>query len=257
MTSQSLLPIKILLAFYYTAGCQKKYSHKSLEIKTNLKQCQIALEPQDKKKLSVTWHVFLKTYSKKTFMLNTVKVLQQQIDLLQQSTEHIEMHSRRKVLLLHGITEDKAENVAALVSKVVISKLKIDGFKAENIRRCHRMGKAPLSSGKPRPILFKLCDTTVRNKIWMAKTKLKGTGVTLSELLTKNRHNLFMQARQRFGISKCWTQNGIIFVSGPDNTRHRINQLTDLNKIVLPVIDVPQASKEAPVTRKAASTVRK
>ncbi|KAJ0177260.1 hypothetical protein K1T71_007269 [Dendrolimus kikuchii] len=196
----------------------------------------------------------------KVFTINTLKVLQHQIELLQQSTDNIEMHSRRKILLLHGIIENKQEDIAAVITKLVVSKLKVDDFSPENIRRCHRMGKPPTSSKKPRPILVKLCDMTVRNKIWSAKAKLKGSGVTVSEFLTKMRHNTFMQARKRFGISKCWTQNGTIFVVGSDDIRHRVNLLSDLNNIPLQPRDEPHSNKDASVAtkpRKAATSSRK
>ncbi|KAJ0180205.1 hypothetical protein K1T71_003609 [Dendrolimus kikuchii] len=195
----------------------------------------------------------------KVFTLNTLKVLQSQIELLQQSTDNMEMYSRRKILLIHGVKEDKQEDLVDIVSKLVISKLKLDDFSREHIRRCHRMGKPPSTSKKPRPILLKLSDISLRNLVWSAKSKLKGSGVTVSEFLTKMRHNTFMEARKRFGISKCWTQNGTIFVTAADDNRFRIKQLSDLDNIALPRED-PQSNKDAPAatkTRRAATTSKK
>ncbi|KOB52261.1 Uncharacterized protein OBRU01_25546 [Operophtera brumata] len=78
---------------------------------------------------------------------------------------------------------------------------------------------------------FKLKDVAVRDKVWFAKTNLKDTGITLSEFLTKARHEDFMKARQRSGVTKCWTREGNVYVIGHDGDRHRINWLGDLNTI--------------------------
>ncbi|CAF4803213.1 unnamed protein product [Pieris macdunnoughi] len=54
---------------------------------------------------------------------------------------------------------------------------------------------------KPRPVLIKLREHCDKDKIWLPKSGLKGTGITISEFLTKTRHYLFMAARRHFGIS--------------------------------------------------------
>lgn len=43
-----------------------------------------------------------------------------------------------------------------------------------------------------------------------------------------------MAARFKFGISKCWTREGSVFILGADGKRHRIQSLSDLDKIVVP-----------------------
>ncbi|XP_047538577.1 pickpocket protein 28-like [Vanessa atalanta] len=92
------------------------------------------------------------------------------------------------------------------------------------------MPRRPLDS-KPRPIVVKFTETAIRDKVWFAKTKLKGTGVTESEFLTKSRHNVFLEARKRFGINKCWTRDGLIHIIAPDGSRHRAECLSDLDSI--------------------------
>ncbi|XP_045452327.1 uncharacterized protein LOC123661409 [Melitaea cinxia] len=68
-------------------------------------------------------------------------------------------------------------------------------------------------------------------KVWFAKAKLKGTGVTQSEFLTRPRHDAFLAARERFGINKCWTRDGCIYVVAPNGTRYKAENLTDLDEI--------------------------
>lgn len=188
----------------------------------------------------------------KKFILKSLKSIQDQLAIMSRSVDNLEMRTRRKILLLHGIPEEQQEDVIALVKNVVQTKLKCSDFTSENIRRCYRLGKP--TSTRPRPILFKLSDVAVRSKIWAAKTKLKGSGMTLSEFLTKFRHDLFMRARQEFGISKCWTRDGIVFVLDHDGSRHSISCIEDLSKINPPqntavsvaVITTKEQSKTRP-----------
>lgn len=167
----------------------------------------------------------------KSFILKSLRSLQEQIDLIQQSVDQVEMRSRRKILLIHGVPENKQENTATVVSNIISEKLKFNDFNATDIRRSHRMGKLPTAGERPRPILFKLCELVDRNKIWFAKTELKGTGITISEFLTKRRHRLFMQARQRLGVKSCWTRDGTIYVLSRDGIRHRIEKASDLDTL--------------------------
>lgn len=165
----------------------------------------------------------------KEFTFNTLKALQSQIEMTARSIDQLEMQGRRKILLLHGVPEEEKENTAAEIVKVVTCKLKVLQFTKDDIGRCHRMGRS--SSNRPRPILFKFKDVDVRDKVWYAKTNLKNSGITMSEFLTKARHEVFMKARQRFGVTKCWTREGNVYVVGSDGDRHRINWLGDLNAI--------------------------
>lgn len=167
----------------------------------------------------------------KSFILKSLRSLQEQIDLIQQSIDKVEMRSRRKILLIHGVPESRQENTTSVVSNIIVEKLKLNELNTADIRRSHRMGKPPAPGERPRPILFKLCDAMDRNKIWFAKTELKGTGITISEFLTKRRHRLFMQARQRLGVKSCWTREGTIYALARDGTRHRIEKASDLDNL--------------------------
>ncbi|XP_059054068.1 protein unc-13 homolog C-like [Achroia grisella] len=166
----------------------------------------------------------------RSFTATALTNLQKQVELVARQQDQMEMRSRRKILLLHGVTESQKENVAQVLSKVVIDRLQIDDFSADQIRRCSRLGRS--IKDKPRPILVKFRDLDIKDEIWHSKTKLKGTGITMSEFLTATRHSVFMAARQLFGIKKCWTQDGFIIVAGEDGTRHRISSTDELNQLM-------------------------
>ncbi|CAG4930217.1 unnamed protein product [Colias eurytheme] len=108
------------------------------------------------------------------------------------------------------------------------------------------MGRS--NSDRPRPIVVKFKDISLKRKIWSAKKDLKGSGITLSEFLTKSRHDLFMAARKRFGVERCWTRDGNIFLIGPDGNRHQINAPADLDDIPVSDSATNQPVHKAPTT---------
>lgn len=194
----------------------------------------------------------------RSFILASLSSLQQQVEMVARGLDQLEMRGRRKILLLHGVTEENKEDTAAVVVKVVTTHLKLSSFEASDIKRCHRMGRPP-SSQKPRPCLVKLHDVDVRDAIWFAKTRLKGTGITVSEFLTKGRHSLFMAAREKLGVDKAWTRAGDIFVLASDGSRHKISSVADLNRFEVsekptaPAADIKVATKvksKRPTVRK-------
>jgi len=164
----------------------------------------------------------------KSFILEALNLLQKQVSHLAFSVDNMEMYNRRKFLLLHGVPEVEGEDVRKVLVNIIQTKLMLSNFSTENIRRCHRMGQ-PRTTQSPRPILFKLTDENTRDRIWYLKTKLKGSGYTMSEFLTKARHDLFMTARNKCGITKCWTKSGSVYIVDSNNIRKRITSVNELN----------------------------
>ncbi|KOB67785.1 Uncharacterized protein OBRU01_19299, partial [Operophtera brumata] len=176
----------------------------------------------------------------KSFTLGVLKTLQRQVEILAGDADQLEMRSRRKILLFHGVPEVSKEDTASLVVKTVTANLKLPDFTGAQISRCHRMGRAG-NGDRPRPILVKVRDVVMRDSVWFAKTNLKGSNVTLSEFLTRPRHLAFMSARERFGVKNCWTKDGHIHIVGPDGARHRICSLSELNELLPPEGHKPTA----------------
>ncbi|XP_059045656.1 uncharacterized protein LOC131853122 [Achroia grisella] len=165
-----------------------------------------------------------------SFVSSTFCNLQQQLELLNRQMDQFEMRSRKKILLFHGVQESSESNASQDTVKVVAEKLNIHNFSEVNISRCNRLGRS--SGDKPRPIVVKFTDLALRNKIWFAKTALKGTGITFSEFLTKGRHDAFMNARRHFGIKKCWTRDGSVIIVGSDGAKHQVTTAAEVNNII-------------------------
>lgn len=165
----------------------------------------------------------------KVLMWRTVALFKSQIELLVQGLDKHEMVSRRKVLLLHGIPDDSNISSTQAALDVLSKHLNLKDIRAEDFVSCHRLGS---TGNKPRPILVRFSSFTHRSAVWSAKTCLKGTGITISEFLTKTRHEVFMAARKHFGLQQCWSVEGKINIQLPDKSRSKVETMPELFKLI-------------------------
>ena len=179
----------------------------------------------------------------KKLITGTLNNLQQQVELLAQECDRLEMRSRRKILLVHGIPEAPNEDPSQTFIRAVVERMKLP-LDLNSFSRSQRLGRT--SNEKPRPILLKFSRTELRDQVWYAKSTLKGSGVTLSEFLTRGRHSTFLEARKRLGITRSWTRSGVIVVAASDGHQHRITTLSELNKVCPPAASTP-AVRTSPV----------
>lgn len=193
----------------------------------------------------------------KTFILSALSTLQRQVEFLGREMDRAETRTRRKMLLLHGVPEEKSEETTAVVTAIIQDKLDMAAFSSISLSRCHRLGRP--NDKKPRPVLVKFREGSLRDKVWFTKTKLRGSGITLSEFLTKTRHALFMEARKRHGIKQCWTRDGLIHVLASDGSRHQVDSLVSLDAVPKTPVSVSpaQTTIEAHRQDRAASRLKR
>ncbi|XP_031768518.1 uncharacterized protein LOC116413443 [Galleria mellonella] len=179
-------------------------------------------------------------YDFKSLMWKAVGMLKAQVEMLTLGLDQHETASRRKVLLLHGISESPEENVKESVVKVLSERLKVTNKCISDISVCHRLGS---KLGKSRPILVRFLNYSSRSEVWNKKTLLKGTKTTVSEFLIKSRQHLFTEARKHFGVRNCWTAEGKVVILLPDHTRCKIEQMSELRSLTIrfPVIAAIQS----------------
>ncbi|KAI5635292.1 hypothetical protein NE865_11984 [Phthorimaea operculella] len=161
----------------------------------------------------------------KKLMWETLNMLKRQVELLHLGLDRHEMSSRRKILLFHGIPEGKDPSTEAAVCKVISGQMKLVGFTECDISSCHRLGRI---SSKPRPVLVRFQSFTKRSQVWDSKTSLKSSGVTVSQFLTKSRHDVFKRARDHFGVKQCWTTEGKITILCLINLAARLSACVSL-----------------------------
>lgn len=86
-----------------------------------------------------------------------------QLQLLSDGYDKHEMHSRRKVLLVHGLPEEASEQVESKISDLIHNQLKLPSFEQANIDVCHRLG---VKADKRRPILIRFSNLKAKTAVW-------------------------------------------------------------------------------------------
>lgn len=168
----------------------------------------------------------------KTFIWKAVTGLKTQMELVLESLDSIEMKSRANILLLHGVVEKNDEDIPSDFIKLCKGALNLSNFVPHSLCLAFRLGRN-ISSTKPRPILLRFMDQQVRNTVWAAKKRLKGSGLTLSEFLTNVRHAVFVEARKSLGIKGCWTSgSGKVVVVRPNGEKIRVMKMADLRSVL-------------------------
>lgn len=166
----------------------------------------------------------------KSFVCQSLSLIKTQLELLALSVDKQETAMRRKVLLIHGLPEKRDEKLHESVIELLSNKMKLTDVKLDDLQVCHRLGSPRASV---RPVLVRFADIDNRRLVWDTKTALKGTGITISEFLTKARHNIFTTARKHFGVKHCWSAEGKIVILLPNKTRRKIESMAELNALIL------------------------
>lgn len=166
----------------------------------------------------------------KKFVWKALSLLKNQTELLSLSVERHEAFLRKNVLLLHGVPEDQNEKLISKVTNIFSQQMQMTESSNCQIEVCHRLGT---QKGKDRPILIRFRELQQRDLVWANKTSLKGSSFTISEFLTKSKHQLFMEARKAYGVTKCWSSYGKIIIMLSDKSRVTIEQMADLRKLLL------------------------
>lgn len=163
-------------------------------------------------------------------MFTMLGLLREQINECARVLDAIETRHRRKALVFLGLPEAIKEDCAETMLSILNQRMGLKDVTASNIRTCHRIG-AP-SKDRRRPVLVWFSTVEVRAAVWRAKTALKGSGFTVREFLTRTRQTAFSKARQHFGMSACWTQDGTIVIKPSDNSRQKITSPVELEPLM-------------------------
>ena len=126
-----------------------------------------------------------------------------------------QQYSRRNCLLFHGVKEESSEDTNNIVTEICAEKLRLEVDKSM-IDRSHRIGPKKKDQ-KPGPIIVKLCSYRDRSKVFYNKKMLKGSGVTITESLTKTRMDLLNEVQRMVCHGNSWTIDGNIFVKKGKN----------------------------------------
>ena len=142
---------------------------------------------------------------------------------LEKEVNDIEQYSRRNSLRVSGIPEKLNESTDELVKKLAEDKLNVR-IADQDIDRSHRVGKIINVTGdentktRHRQILIKFTNYDARNKIILSRSKLKGSGITIHEDLTRKNQTLLSKTSKKQGVVSAWSKDGRIFAAVPSTT---------------------------------------
>ena len=77
---------------------------------------------------------------------------------------------------------------------------------SDDIETAHRSGRP--GTDRPRPILVRFYSRQKKRSVLEARRKLKQTGVSISEDLTKTNYNLLARANKHSATLSAWSSNG-------------------------------------------------
>jgi hypothetical protein len=165
----------------------------------------------------------------KSMVWKTLGMLEAQLQLIVDNQDRLETHSRRKVLLFHGVAEVKDEDLLQTTLHTVNSCMKVSSTTSDSIEVCHRLRVK--RDCKNRPVLVRFAGVQSRSAVWKAKTALKGSDISISEFLTKSRQEVFTAARGYFGRSQCWSTDGSIYILLADKSRAKVHTMSELKAL--------------------------
>ncbi|KAJ8714527.1 hypothetical protein PYW07_002752 [Mythimna separata] len=166
-------------------------------------------------------------------MFGLLGLLRKQISECSRTVDGLETRTRRKALIFTGFAESDKEDCKTLVLDLLHNKLALHDITAPAIKVCHRLGAANSGPTRSRPILVRFSIVDHKFAVWKAKSKLKGSTITVKEFLSRVRQTVFGKARLHFGMPACWTQDGVIIIRTPDGTRHKVTSLEELNPLLI------------------------
>ena len=148
--------------------------------------------------------------------------------------DNLEQYSRRNCLILHGINIQNLPNCHDNYSKFLEVLLSII-----NQRLGLHLSKNVIDIALPLPkarngkvpIIIKFLRRSDRNNIFRKKKMLAGSGLALTESLTKMRLALFTETQSFIGKDKVWTFNGTVYCE-INSKREAIHSQLDLYRLV-------------------------
>ena len=155
------------------------------------------------------------------------KAIDEKISSIQDKTDDLEQRDRLKNLRIFGVKEEQNESTDSLVIEVA-TKTNVS-LQPGCISRSHRVG--PKNSKKTRAIIVNFVSYADRKKFFQAKKKLKGSGISIREDLTKIRQKILERASAEYGPSTVWSNDGVIVIKIGE-TYHRVKTENELDTLM-------------------------
>ena len=108
---------------------------------------------------------------------NEVVTVKSQLSNQQKKITTLELYQRRENLIFNGVPSDANERCAEKIKSILQNNMGLLDADSIKFDRCHRMN----SKTQPPPIICSFNWSVDRNRVWSAKSKLKGSKFSISE----------------------------------------------------------------------------
>lgn len=168
-------------------------------------------------------------------MTDRLDELQNKYNDIEDILDEQEQYSRRNCLVVHGVSENDRENTNEVIMGIIKNNLNID-VRPGDLDRSHRLG-AKGRGERPRGIIVKFTNYSIRDLVYKAKRRLKGTTpkMYILESLTAKRAKLLSDLRKTHvdKLTASWTQDGRVHLLTKSNQRRTITKLSEAKKLRL------------------------
>ena len=108
-----------------------------------------------------------------------------------------------------------------MIINTLNEKLDLD-ITLRDLERTHQIGDPKKTRGKTPPIIVKFVRYNNRNRVFRNKNKLKGQKISITESLTKIRMDKLRQAKETYGFTNVWTNDGKILFKSDSNAKPQV-----------------------------------
>ena len=136
--------------------------------------------------------------------------LRDQMKNLQRSQNDAEQYNRRWNLRLFNVkqkTGETAEDCAVLCCQIFSDTVGVP-TRRNDLEAAHRVGGRELNSQRPRVIIVRFQNRSLRDQILASRKKLKGHGIAIAEDLTAANAKLEREVYKHSATLATWTVNG-------------------------------------------------
>ncbi|CAL4133018.1 unnamed protein product, partial [Meganyctiphanes norvegica] len=155
---------------------------------------------------------------------------------------------RRPCLVINNLPSERDKSDEDVFLELCNSKFSAQNITSDHIAKIHRVQRNPHSTvdaNRPLALIVKFSKDRYRDSLFRNKKHLKGSGITISELLTSKRSKLLKKCIERipgsFADRSIWTDYGKILVKLESHQRAtHITSENDLNEFVNKCFPPPQ-----------------
>lgn len=148
-----------------------------------------------------------------------------------QKSNFNEQYSRKNNVKLLNIPEESDETEQTLthiVTSELLSKANVD-VDPDDILAIHRIPGKP---GSPKPILLKLKNNSVKNKIMKQRRAMKNAGHRLVDDVTKLNTGLIGRLLKHSRIESAWYFNGAVYGKTIEGRRHKFEVYCNIDRVI-------------------------